>query len=177
VTADFTATLRELCAELGVPDDYGADPPLPVYAECRETIEVGPNIVGRVQRLEPSTALAWQRMLASALSDGVSLLLVSGFRSFDYQAELIRNKLNAGQRIDVILEVNVAPGYSQHHTGRAVDIATPGTRPLQEEFDRSDAFAWLTENAAGFGFSMSYPRDNPLGIIYEPWHWYRDPVS
>ena len=67
--------------------------------------------------------------------------------------------------------MNAAPGYSEHHTGCAVDIATPGSRPLTEEFEDSQAFRWLTDNAGKFGFSMSYPRNNPAGFIYEPWHW------
>ena len=33
------------------------------------------------------------------------------------------------------------------------------------------AFAWLAANAGAHGFHMSYPRDNPHGIVYEPWHW------
>ena len=105
------------------------------------------------------------------------LVLVSGFRSIEYQAGLIRNKLDAGQEIDAILKVNVAPGYSQHHTGNAVDIATPGFKPLLEEFENSPAFAWLGDNAIQFGFTLSYPRDNPEGISYEPWHWHRSPES
>jgi D-alanyl-D-alanine carboxypeptidase len=96
---------------------------------------------------------------------------VSGFRSFDYQAELIRKKLASAQLIDDILKVNAAPGYSQHHTGEAVDIATPGSRPLTEEFEDSAAFGWLTEHGGEFGFSMTYPRGNPWGFVYEPWHW------
>ncbi len=175
MSADQHASIRILLGELGVPADYGTDPELPVYIECGELIEVGPNIVGRAQQLHPETAVAWQQMTASAISDGINLLLVSGYRSMEYQAGLIRNKLEAGQLIDEILKVNVAPGYSQHHTGCAVDIATPGFKPLQEEFDQSDAFGWLTDNAPQFGFTMSYPKDNPQGIIYEPWHWYRNP--
>ena len=166
---------RALLTDLGVPDDYGADPDLRVYAETTDLVDVGPNIVGRMQRLTPATAAAWQSMQNVAADDGIELVLVSGFRSFEYQAGLIRNKLEAGQQIDAILKVNVAPGYSQHHTGNAVDIATPGFKPLLEEFEESPAFAWLRDNAIQFGFSMSYPRDNPEGIIYEPWHWYRDP--
>jgi D-alanyl-D-alanine carboxypeptidase len=67
--------------------------------------------------------------------------------------------------------VNAAPGHSEHHTGRAVDIATPGSRPLTEEFEQTDAFRWLSSRAVEFGFSLTYPRDNPWGIAYEPWHW------
>jgi D-alanyl-D-alanine carboxypeptidase len=98
-------------------------------------------------------------------------MIVSGYRDFEYQASLIRKKLNAGQALGDILAVNAAPGFSEHHTGRAIDIASPGSRPLTEEFEASEAFAWLEQNAAIYGFSMSYPRDNPQGFIYEPWHW------
>jgi D-alanyl-D-alanine carboxypeptidase len=110
-------------------------------------------------------------MVEAAAKSGIRLLIVSGYRSYEYQAELIRKKLAAGQSIEEILEVSAAPGYSQHHTGTAIDIATPGSRPLTEEFETSDAFQWLTENAAEYGFSMTYPRDNAFGFIFEPWHW------
>ena len=40
----------------------------------------------------------------------------------------------------------------------------------------SDGFAWLSHSAHQFGFSLSYPRDNPLGFIYEPWHWCFNPA-
>jgi D-alanyl-D-alanine carboxypeptidase len=166
--------LRELHAELGIPEDYGLDRARPVYEEATELVEVGPNLVGRMQRLTPATARAWAAMQAAAAEDGVTLLIVSGFRSIDYQARLIRKKINAGQLVSEILSVNAAPGHSEHHTGRAVDIASPGSRPLTEEFEDSDAFRWLRANAAQYGFSMSYPRDNPAGFVYEPWHWARN---
>ena len=166
--------LRELHAELGIPEDYGLDRARPAYEEATELVEVGPNLVGRMQRLTPATARAWAAMRAAAAEDGVTLLIVSGFRSIDYQARLIRKKINAGQSVSEILSVNAAPGHSEHHTGRAVDIASPGSRPLTEEFEGSDAFRWLQANAAQYGFSMSYPRDNPAGFVYEPWHWARN---
>ena len=124
-----------------------------------------------MQRLSPQTAREWAAMQSAAADEGVTLLIVSGFRSIDYQARLIRKKLNAGQSVSEILAVNAAPGYSEHHTGRAIDIATPGSRPLTEEFEDSAAFRWLQKNAAEYGFSMSYPRNNRAGFVYEPWHW------
>jgi D-alanyl-D-alanine carboxypeptidase len=163
-----------LLAELGVPEGYGSNPLLPVYAEATDLVEAGLNIVGRMQSLTPATAAAWLRMLNQAKAEQIELIMVSGFRSLEYQAGLIKRKLDAGQTIAEILQVNVAPGFSQHHTGKAIDIATPGYKPLLEEFEESPAFAWLTENAGHFGFSLSYPRGNPEGITYEPWHWYRE---
>jgi D-alanyl-D-alanine carboxypeptidase len=163
--------LRELHAELGIPEDYGIDGSRPVFAEATDLVEVGPNLVGLMQSLEREAAARWVEMQAAAGKDGIALLIVSGYRSIDYQARLIRKKINAGQSLREILAVNAAPGHSEHHTGRAIDIATPGSRPLTEEFEGSAAFRWLEDNAGAHGFSMSYPRNNPAGFIYEPWHW------
>lgn len=163
--------LAELHRELGIPPDYGEAPPRPRFEEATGLIDVGPNLVGRPQRLTPRAADRWQAMREAAAEEGIRLLLVSGFRSVEYQAELIRRKLEAGQSIEEILAVNAAPGYSQHHTGEAIDIATPGFRPLTEEFERSPAFRWLGRRAGDFGFGLSYPPGNPEGFVYEPWHW------
>lgn len=163
--------LRELHKELGIPSDYGRSTDQPAFGETDDLVDVGPNLVGRMQRLAPDAAKQWEAMVLSAGDEGIQLLIVSGFRGVEYQAALIRKKINAGQVISDILRVNAAPGYSEHHTGRAVDIATPGSRPLTEEFESSEAFGWLGSRAAEFGFSMTYPRDNPWGIAFEPWHW------
>ncbi len=161
----------QVLADLGIPTTYGRNPRMRIHREARELEDVEQNIIGRMQKLAPPTARAWRQMKQEAAADGVELLLVSGFRSVSYQVELFRKKLAAGLDIHSILKVNAAPGFSEHHTGKAVDIATPGTRPLTEDFETSAAFAWLTKNAARFGFSLPYGRHNAAGIAYEPWHW------
>jgi len=110
-------------------------------------------------------------MVAAARSDSVEILMVSGFRSIEYQISLFEKKLAAGHSIDSILAVNAAPGFSEHHTGNAIDVGTPGAKHLSEEFEGTEAFRWLLSNAHAFAFSMSYPRNNRHGFIYEPWHW------
>ena len=166
--------LRELHSELGIPDGY-ADR-MPPHAEAEALVDAGANIVGLPIRLDPAARAAWLELTRSALGDGITLLPVSGFRSYDYQARLIRKKLNRGEAIADILRVDAAPGYSEHHTGRAIDVASPGSRPLTGEFEASEAFGWLSANAGRFGFSLSYPRDNPQGLAYAPWHWMWRPV-
>lgn len=166
-------TGSDLFDDLGVPRDYGVNPRRPKFKEAGELVDVEPNVVGTMQRLAPETAAAWRKMKQAAAEAGVQLLLVSGFRSVRHQADIIRRKLAAGQPIEQILTVNAAPGFSEHHTGRAVDIATPGARPLTADFETSDAFRWLMDNAAGFGFRMPYGRGNRFGFEYEPWHWSR----
>jgi len=54
--------------------------------------------------------------------------------------------------------VNAAPGYSEHHTGRAIDIGASGEPPLTETFEHTAAFRWLARRGGEFGFRLSYPR-------------------
>ena len=100
----------KLHKDLGIPPDYATSRSLPEFAETADLIEVGPNLVGRMQRLSPTAAARWQQMVEAAANDGIRLLIVSGFRSFEYQANLIRNKLESGQDIDEILKASAAPG-------------------------------------------------------------------
>lgn len=163
----------ETAVHLGVPRDYAGARGLSGVREPQQLVGIGGHdALGHEQRLTPSAARAWMRMRAAAARDGIDLRAVSSFRSVDVQLAILRGKLADGQTIGEILRVNAAPGYSEHHSGRAIDLTTPGCAPLEEEFERSPAFAWLTENAGRFGFSLSYPRGNPQGFAYEPWHWY-----
>ncbi len=127
--------------------------------------------------LEAPASLAWTRMRDAAARDDVAIEAISGFRSHAYQAGIFLRKLARGQSIDEILAVNAAPGFSEHHSGRALDIGTPGEAPAEETFEETSAFDWLTNNARRFGFAMSYPRGNPHGIDYEPWHWMWHPAQ
>lgn len=138
-------------------------------AECLEVAEHGAD--GRDHLLVATAAEAWRMLKAAAHRDDISLFIVSAFRSVERQAEIVRGKLDAGATIEEILTVCAPPGFSEHHTGRAVDVSTFGTRSLEVEFDQTPAFAWLTKHANEFGFSLSYPAGNPHGYQYEPWHW------
>lgn len=165
---DYERRIAAILSDLGI-DETGLRAPLQI--ETAQLVSLGEDVFGREQLATPATAEGWARMRDAASESGVILDLVSAWRSVDYQSRLIRKKLEAGQVMDDILCVNAAPGFSEHHTGRALDLNTPGCEPLTEAFETTVAFDWLTRYAAEFGFVMSYPRDNPFGIIYEPWHW------
>lgn len=156
---------------LGVPRDYGASRRLRRVREPRRLACIGSDIFGRTQWLAPRAARAWLRLARAAANDGIELQVVSAFRGCEYQLGILRRKLERGQTMDEILRVSAAPGYSEHHSGRALDLSAPGFAPLEEAFERSDAFAWLRRHARRFGFRMSYPRRNRHKILYEPWHW------
>jgi len=139
--------------------------------EANKLVSIGCDIYQRDQKMVPGAALAWQSMCDAAARESIKLQVVSAYRSVDYQAAIITRKLESGEGIDDVLRVSAAPGFSEHHSGRAIDVTTPGYAVLEEEFELSEAFAWLTERAGEFRFRMSFPRSNPHGVAYEPWHW------
>ncbi|WP_204128745.1 D-alanyl-D-alanine carboxypeptidase family protein, partial [Pseudomonas ogarae] len=75
---------------------------------------------------------AWQRMQQQAAREGIVLEALSGYRSHDYQLGIFARKRARGLEVDAILQVNAAPGYSEHHSGRALDISSPGKPPAEE---------------------------------------------
>ena len=134
-------------------------------------VDVGPDRFGRPCRLQPAAAKAWRRMHAAAEQDQISLELVSGFRSVGYQQAIWRRKLSRGQSAAAIARVSAVPGYSEHHSGRALDLASGPGPVLEQAFAKTPAYRWLCRHAGRYGFRESYPGDNPFGIIAEPWHW------
>ncbi|HEY2346710.1 MAG TPA: M15 family metallopeptidase [Xanthomonadaceae bacterium] len=158
-------------ADLGIPDDYGAAHGLEPVPEPTGLLFAGRDRYRRPLWLLAPAARAWTRMREAARADGIALDAISGYRGHAYQLGIFERKLRRGLTVEQILTVNAAPGYSEHHSGRALDIGTPGEPPAEESFELTPAFAWLTRRAGDFGYAMSYPRDNPHGIVYEPWHW------
>lgn len=143
----------------------------PQFSEACRLHECSKDMFNRKVLLHPRAKLAWLKMKKIAKIDGVNLRIISAYRSMDYQKELIQAKLDKGEKIEDILKVNALPGYSEHHTGCAIDIGSKDAAVLEEEFDQSLAFKWLEVNAKKFDFYMSYPKGNSTGICYEPWHW------
>lgn len=164
--------IRAIFAELGISTDLVEARRLPLCAEpeALEVAEIGED--GREYRLTPCAAAAWRSMKAAAAADGVVLELISAFRSIERQVEILKEKIAEGQTVEKILSASAPPGFSEHHTGRAIDIDTDGAAPLEIEFERTPAFAWLAGNAARFGFVLSFPEGNRYGYQYEPWHWF-----
>ncbi|QDH69668.1 M15 family metallopeptidase [Marilutibacter alkalisoli] len=163
--------LEQRLQALGLDGSYGKRTGLPLVAEPDWLALAGFDRYRRPMWLHVDAARGWRHLQAAALRDDIVLEAISGYRSHDYQLGIFERKLARGQTVEQILKVNAAPGYSEHHSGLALDIGSPGEPPAEESFEHTAAFAWLTANAAGHGFTMSYPRDNPHGIVYEPWHW------
>ena len=164
--------VRLILAALDIPEDLIRKRALPLCLEADklELAEVGDD--GCEYRLTPAAAAAWHRMKAAAAADGVAIRIASAFRSIERQVEILREKLAKGVSLAEILAASAPPGYSEHHTGRAIDVTTDGVTPFEIEFETTPAFAWLIANASRFGFILSFPPGNRYGYQYEPWHWF-----
>jgi len=170
--------IQAMLNRLGIPVAYTESCGMAYQPDCMDLVETEPDVFGRQPYMDRTAHTAWLAMQKKAGEAGITLQIVSAFRSADYQCGLLQAKLDKGQHISDILKVNAAPGYSEHHSGCALDLTTPGYSPLEEDFENSPAFAWLTQHASEFDFQLSFPRDNTAGICYEPWHWcYRKQIE
>lgn len=158
--------------ELGISSDMIARQGLQIQLYPKSLLAVDRTVDNRPVLLEPETAMAWRGMKQAAARDGIQVNAESGFRSVQEQVAIIK-RLLAEQDVEKVLTQVAVPGFSEHHSGRAVDIANNAALicPLGKAFDQTDTFRWLSECAEGFGFRMSYSQGNRNGIIYEPWHW------
>jgi D-alanyl-D-alanine carboxypeptidase len=116
-------------------------------------------------RREAEAALT--RMAAAAQQDGVTLLASSSYRSEAYQKEVYeRNVRESGQ--ETADRESARPGRSQHQTGLAVDFGS-----ITDAFAQTAAGKWLLQNAAAFGWSLSFPDgyEHITGYRWESWHY------
>jgi len=106
-------------------------------------------------RMEAQLAAAWCAMRDAARADGVTLLPTSGFRTMDEQQQLWAEH-QAGQRPTPVAR----PGFSNHQSGRALDLTVHGCTTSAE-------YRWLAARAGAFGF-----RNVGAGFSSpEWWHW------
>lgn len=143
------------------------------YAEAPSSELQGVTSDGQI-RLRKMAAERFLAMQAEARASGIRLVPLSGFRTVAQQEYLFfRVKEQRNQQTQKRAEVSAPPGYSEHHTGYAIDIGdaqAPQTN-LSASFETTPAFRWLQNNASRYSFELSFPPDNPQGISYEPWHW------
>ncbi len=133
-------------------------------------------VCGSKERLDRKVALEYEKMYAAALNDGVVLKPCSGYRSYELQERNYKNKIKFFENQGYSTEdakvkaatIIMPPGSSEHNLGYAMDIVC-----VEEWFENTNEFRWLTENAADYGFIMRYPKDKQdiTKVIYEPWHW------
>lgn len=127
----------------------------------------------RFERLRPEATLALMRLMDAARADGVWIVPISAFRDYQRQGELFQARIEQLGSEQAAAKSVAPPGFSEHHTGYAVDLADGLARAsdIAYSFGDTAAFRWLQANAKAYGFQLSFPPDNPQGVNYEPWHW------
>ena len=113
------------------------------------------------------------KMRDDAKKDGINLVFLSGYRSISLQKDIFYSlKSMRNQIASERAKVSAPPGYSEHSTGFAIDIGDAYKREtdFKVEFENTDAFSWLKENAAKYHFKLSFNKNNK-NVDYEPWHW------
>ena len=139
------------------------------------------KIADGTQSLDYRVVPYYNKMVAAAKADGISLLAVSGYRSLDRQRANFTRKINYYQGLGyskaeatrLAAKIVLMPGTSEHNAGLAMDFGTNGNATLDENFGKTEAYKWLSKHAADYGFIMRYPADktNITKVTYEPWHW------
>jgi len=150
-----------------------------------ESYKVNVSYVSGSYRLDSRAVDAYNSMISAAKKDGVSLVIISGFRTYQGQTTLFNNKVNkylnqgySREKAKELAAQYVAPpGTSEHLTGLAVDLISPDwysyNSDLNSNFENTKQFKWLYENCAEYGFVLRYPKDKVdiTGYSYEPWHY------
>ena len=109
---------------------------------------------------------------------GKEVLVESGYRSPAYQVFTFLYYLVEKHKLDYEKTINLVafPGYSQHGYPplQAIDFTTKdgALRGEKTGFEDTSEYDWLLKNADKYHFYLSYPKNNALGIRFEPWHWH-----
>lgn len=118
-------------------------------------------------RLRKPAFLAMKAMDAAARAEGVTLLVSSAYRSYEYQVGVWDRGVKAEGEAATAASI-AKPGHSQHQLGMAVDFGS-----IDDSFAETRASRWLVANAGRYGFSLSYPKglEPVTGYKWESWHY------
>ncbi len=122
---------------------------------------------GKSYQLKQNALDAFIAMSNAAKKEGLSLRIISAYRTNSYQANLYQKyKNNNGQK--AADRFSARPGHSEHETGLAIDI-----NDVAQAFENTQEFTWLGKHAHEYGYVLRYPagKENVTGYMYEPWHY------
>lgn len=117
-------------------------------------------------RILPEAQTAFDTMRAAAKEEGLTLKIVSGYRSYQKQDKVYHNYA-ARDGAALADRYSARAGSSEHQTGYAMDINS-----VRQSFAETKEGQWLAAHCAEYGFILRYPKDKEAetGFMYEPWH-------
>lgn len=146
------------------------DRTVPIASEKNNAWQVKDEVI----RLLPVTIRQMNKMFrACERATGIdNISVISAYRDYDYQDGLFRDRVNSDGYYEAIRWVAV-PGYSEHHTGYAADLAIAGEEGDTSTFTSEGDYGWVEENAWRYGFIRRFPENKTAitGIANEPWHY------
>ena len=152
--------------EHGLPEEYEPE-------DLVKLSEYGvPTVKEREMRLRGEAARALSKMIEDANAAGVELVVGSAYRSHEQQVVSYANWTAVFGESEA--GFSAPPGHSEHQLGTAADLTNAAAGyELGQWFGETRASEWLRQNAARYGFIMSYPRDSQeqTGYRWEPWHY------
>lgn len=125
------------------------------------------------QQLRSEAANAAEILFNDAKKAGFDLVMASGYRSAPLQQTLF-DGYAARDGVEAASKYSARPGTSEHQTGLAMDITTPGqVCYLEVCFENTPEGRWLKQNAYKYGFHLRYQKDKEeiTGYQFEPWHF------
>jgi len=153
------------------------------------------TLVGTSIKLQKQVFEAFEEMKKAALKEGISIKIVSGYRSFDRQKLIWNRKYNLyisqglepNTALQKIVEYSTLPGSSRHHWGTDIDIIDASVKAPNSLLNEINYVEngpyfqlkkWMDKNAESFGFYLVYTKNSERkGFKYEPWHYTYKPLS
>ena len=116
---------------------------------------------------------AMEEFLQDARSEGMSVVLASGYRSYEEQSWLFQEKVYQYGDEDAAAAIVARPGTSEHQTGLAADITDQYYEIKKQSLEETALYQWMQEHCQEYGFIVRFPegKEEITGIIYEPWHF------
>lgn len=144
--------------------------PLPESYEPTDLVPINPYPVTLTRKDLQLRSMVIPDLLAmsfAALEEGINIELSSGYRSFEYQAEVYQRNVQTYGKEQADRE-SAQPGKSQHQLGTTLDFGS-----ISDAFGETAAGRWLFSNGWRFGFSLSYPEgmEELTGYRHEIWHY------
>jgi D-alanyl-D-alanine carboxypeptidase/Peptidase family M23 len=124
---------------------------------------------GNGEKLAPDAGAAFKEMKSAAAANGIDLTVISGFRSVESQKPLWNKQVAKQGSESAAAKISAPPGYSEHHTGYALDLGSGSNTSLNSSFAITPAYSWLSKNAKDYGFVQSFNGSD--SVQNEPWHW------
>lgn len=183
LSSDIAVDIVELSPDTQLASDSGWELTLINREHPLSSGYIPPSLVdcGHGCTVDSRIAANLQQMLLDAKSQGIELTVVSGYRSYDRQAELFSDgmteRMSAGltplEAYKETVRSVTLPGTSEHEAGLAVDITSASYPVLEESQADTPEQQWLMSHCYEYGFILRYPKgtEDITGITYEPWHY------